>query len=286
MSPDCAGETLRLLFHQRPDAPSLWKLNASNPGQFYYNVFRGGTPGDPVNLVITIPYPFVTQGAMPIHVYATYNVVKNDVGYCLIPGDQAPGFEIHTAGGTPSPSGAETIVIGDYTPPLESATTLVTVTGWMPDTGQLAVTIHLDYGLKRSANWSKLGGAALDLALGVTLDPCQTYTFAFLESNGGSRESKSANSVNEFKRNPGFGGLVHAPPALNDQPVSGVKIEAFTQSGLKIGESITDQDGAYLITYKHTGKAAYFWVKCPAYGKAQAVNIKANGFGFAEFVVP
>jgi hypothetical protein len=68
-----SGDQFRLIY--TPDqSTSYWKLNASNPGQFYYNIFRssGGSTLD-----ITLPYPWVTQGAVPIHVYGGQTVTVN-----------------------------------------------------------------------------------------------------------------------------------------------------------------------------------------------------------------
>ena len=61
------GDQFRLIF--TPDmSPAIYKLTASNPGQFYYNVIYVGAGSTTVTL--TIPYPFVTQGAVPVHVYS------------------------------------------------------------------------------------------------------------------------------------------------------------------------------------------------------------------------
>src|SRR5262249_49977238 len=61
------GDQFRLIL--TPDmSPAIYKLTASNPGQFYYNVIYVGAGSTTVTL--TIPYPFVTQGAVPLHVYS------------------------------------------------------------------------------------------------------------------------------------------------------------------------------------------------------------------------
>jgi hypothetical protein len=54
-----------------PDAQNwvAYKLNASNPGQFFYNLIYEGAPNSTVDIKIDIPYPFVTQGAQAVHVY-------------------------------------------------------------------------------------------------------------------------------------------------------------------------------------------------------------------------
>ncbi len=47
--------------------------------------------------------------------------------------------------------------------------------------------------------------------------------------------------------------------------------------------AVTDQDGFYLINYKHTGKAAVFQVRVPEYGLMKEVTLKANGFAVVIF---
>src|SRR3989304_7528753 len=59
------NDQFRLLF--TPDMGKGFKLNATNPGQFYYNMFYVGAGNETVTL--TLPYPWVTQGNMPIHMY-------------------------------------------------------------------------------------------------------------------------------------------------------------------------------------------------------------------------
>ena len=66
------GDQFRLVF--TPDmgrytsSTPYYKLSDSNPGQFYYNVFSDND-GSTDTITMEIPYPFVTQGAMPVHVY-------------------------------------------------------------------------------------------------------------------------------------------------------------------------------------------------------------------------
>ncbi len=73
------GPNFRLVF--TPDsryytsAYPAYKLSDSNPGQFFYNVFYTNTGGTNT-IKMDIPYPFVTQGAMPVHVYSGLTVVQ------------------------------------------------------------------------------------------------------------------------------------------------------------------------------------------------------------------
>jgi len=135
-----------------PFSPGPFKMAASNPGEFFDNVvfFTGSATGT-VTLEISVPYPFVTQGSQPIHVFDGYT-----------PGDfTSHGADItskFTITGTSSktPSNALAITLGDYTPPVSLGTTEVNIelTGPAPASGIVYVVIHLDYGFKGSNGWS------------------------------------------------------------------------------------------------------------------------------------
>jgi hypothetical protein len=53
-----------------------------------------------------------------------------------------------------------------------------------------------------------------------------------------------------------------------------------------LGAAITDLDGFYKYPYKHTGKAATFTVRLPAYNKSETVIMKANSFVYVNFELP
>jgi hypothetical protein len=267
--------------------PSLWRIVSSNPGQFYYNFFVYGTPGDDVNATATIPYPFVTHGSQPIHVYSDYTITGSDeAGYCLVPGTGLGGFTITTAGGNKSTSGGSIIVLGDYA--AATPTTTVNVTGGkIPASGTICVTIHLDYAFKKTNEWTLSSGAAVGSGslAGVTLDPCQEYAFSF--TDGVVNDEQIVHSVNAFKKNPGFAASVVLSPELGSTPLQGVKFEAWNSTGTtKIGQGFTGVDGSGLIPYKQKAKPEEYWIKVPAYQKAIKVTVKANGVGFGEFEVP
>jgi hypothetical protein len=69
----------RLVF--TPDVKSFpaYKLPASNPGQTYYNAIVQGAPNTTVTVGIDIPYPYVTVGGQPVHVFDAYDAV----GMCV-----------------------------------------------------------------------------------------------------------------------------------------------------------------------------------------------------------
>jgi hypothetical protein len=57
----------------------------SNPGQFYYNAFYDGSTseGDGEVIAIEVPWPFITQGATPLHIYNGEDVGSSDS--CFMP---------------------------------------------------------------------------------------------------------------------------------------------------------------------------------------------------------
>ncbi len=282
--PSLPGDQFRLLYRFQA-APNSYLLNGSNPGQFYYNVFYDGDPGDPVGLTITIPYPFVTHGAVPIHAYSTYTISSNGMdGRCLHPGTDVTGdYTINTAGGNLSPSGAEVIVIGDYTPKDLGTNTTVTVQGVIPTTGHLYVTVHLEYGLKKTSGWNKLAGdAASGGPYSDTINEPQSYAFSF--SDGGSiGDTQITQSVNEFKKPAGFMGFASNQ---SDNPINGAKILIYNGANRLVGTIYTDADGYYYLAYKHKAKLAYYTVKLVEYGAQRTVPVQANGFAVVDFMVP
>ena len=264
-------------------------INASNPGQFYYNVFQAGTPGAAVDLTIEVPFPFVTQGAHPIQLYSS----AGSRGSCYVPGPSLDGFTITTDGGNLSPAGYAVILRSDYGVQNLGNTTSVHVTGTVPASGLVYVTIHLDYGLKKVTGWQQasnfttlqgpdtnLDGTLDGLGGGpITIASPQPYEFSF--DGGGSTHAFAPSSCNKFRKNRGVNGNTIAGATSN--PVASVRVQFFGPTGTLIATTTTDRDGFYTITYKHTGKAANFTVKLPDYGTQKTVTLKANGFARVNF---
>jgi hypothetical protein len=264
----------RLIF--TPDQPNStagdprWKLNASNPGQFFFNVFVVGTPGSPETITLTLPYPFVTQGANPVHVFDDVTVEENGAT-CLVPGTEIP-----------SSADPPTVPLVDY----PNGTIDVEVTFTFPSSGFAYIAIHLDYGLKHVA--SKCApDSKIDLDVTCLLSPSTIidnhapYTFSYSNVASGSVTVENENVV---KNDPGIAGLVTS--LATGDPVAGVTVEIYNSSGKKLATRYTDADGWYQWTFKYTGKAATFVVKLPAYTLQQSVTLKSNGYVVVNFTVP
>jgi hypothetical protein len=63
MNPNLPGRQWTRLFTQDAQSVPYFRLTATNPGQFFYNLSLSGTPGEVKEIEIELPYPFVTQSA-------------------------------------------------------------------------------------------------------------------------------------------------------------------------------------------------------------------------------
>jgi len=271
------GSTLRLIY--TPDSSGGWKLNASNPGQFYYNVFDSAPTG---SITFTLPYPFVTQGATPMHVYDGVTFQSINGATCLHPGPEiAHSSNIVTLASYTDTNNDGKISFGDTV----SRTISYTAGGNLPQ----YANIHVEYGLEGTTGYAKGGIAHAGCNTSpndavqftdqtkVLIPDCQSYTFSMSD---GTTDSQTASSRNVFKKDPGIAGLVRKNGI---DPVANVKVvikgDGQTQT------LYTDQDGWYQWQFKYTGKATTFTVTLPAYGVSKSVTIKSNAFVFVNFSV-
>jgi hypothetical protein len=291
------GPQFRLLFTPDVSHPGCYKLNASNPGQFYYNVFVTNTPGVDVSLTVTVPFPFITQGAVPIHEYDGLTAYVNSGpldSTCPAPTCIIPGNDVSTA--FINQNTATTVSCG----PLSSGTAkTITVTGKIPASGVLMVAIHLDYGLKGCTGYNQntttpypdavnCGGSS------VQIPGQSSYSFSV---SGSQTDTYPLSSFNVFKKNPGVGGAgnhaVVADGVVVLEGVPGVPVVLSTASKIAASNTLatgsTDSDGWYILPYKYTGKATTLYVTMYP-GKAnqiqKSITIKANGYVQLDFTLP
>jgi hypothetical protein len=263
------GQQFRLIF---TPYESAFKLSASNPGQFYYNVFYYAEGAGSVTIWIKIPDPFVTQGAQPIHAYSGCMITGTWPNVCLTPGTELSGF---------------TWIVDTSAP--EAGYTIYKVTGSVASAGLIYVNAHLDYGYKSTTGFTKYQDpnkpdGNLDAKLGAVdvIPYLSSYTFWYSPDKVTWYEPTIQNE-NVFKKDPGIGGLV-----LRDDgtPISGVRVDI--SGGGTSATVYTDQDGWYMWQYKYTGKPTTFTVKLPAYwpanpGAKQEVTVKSNSFVVVNF---
>ena len=236
------GQQFRVIF--TPDInndPNLYKVSATNPGQFYYHVFYSGediTGG----FEITLADNFETQGANPVHVYSSLNA--GPLG-CLIPGnDISDAFDI--------------VINGN----------LITVSPNEEYDGFIYITVHCDYALKQTGSYELqyydddgvIRGHAIKTPDEDSIYDMTTYSFSVNGLNSFADEDTIQNR-NEFKK---FRGIVGF---YTDSAGGAIPDADITISGPSIeGGSITlqtDEDGFYGHSFFHNGKPATYNVEFP-----------------------
>jgi hypothetical protein len=150
------SDQFRLLFSPDVQNWTAYRLNASNPGQTFYNIMydASGAGDDDVTLTVTVPYPYVTVGGMPLHIYDGESVSGNGMG-CLNPQDairSEPMFITLDDWIFGAADAGDYMLTCDSVPGPGRAgfcTFEVTVfNSEIPDGGLLYVNLHLDYGFK------------------------------------------------------------------------------------------------------------------------------------------
>ena len=153
-----AGKSFELNF--TPDKGDAcdpeYKLSSSNPGQFYYNLFFDAAELQETDgkLTVSIPFPFVLQGANPIHAYSSVTVDDETCKFCFNPGDEWDGVTISyetsevCGDGYSAPTGGE---VGSYADHYEIVISL----DGLPESGLVYLNMHLDYGLEGTGGWEQ-----------------------------------------------------------------------------------------------------------------------------------
>jgi hypothetical protein len=150
--------------------------------------------------------------------------------------------------------------------------------------GPVYITIHLDYGYKKT-----LGGLSKDTSNNnalidstIKIQDLTDYTFSVSGPESWT-DSDTVENRNVFKRDPGFAGQVTESEGA---PVAGVEVQIYGPDGKLLATVYTDRDGWYFYNYKYTGKAATFTIKLPEYNIVAEQTIKSNSMTITNFVVP
>lgn len=271
--PNTFGQQFTIIYIQDPLNPGTYELTATNPGQFYYNAFYHGPAGSPVTLQIRIPYPFITQGAVPIQEFGQVSFTSQG---CFIPSDQLSGF-------TATPN---SITLSSYTPQAMGSFVTITVSGTVPSTGLVYVTIHLNYGFKGATGYSDVSNNAVNTDTSKNVPQLQSYTFNFNTVVGVPQgDTQTIQSENVFKGCAnGFCGMVMDSQGT---PVSGATVQVYSSTGQLLGTVQTDQYGFYSISYTLIGtNLATFTIAVPTYNLQQTVTLAVDTFTVTNFTTP
>jgi hypothetical protein len=296
-----------------PDSQNwiAYKHNATNPGQYYYNLIYEDVPDTQVVLTVRVAYPFVTQGATPIHVYGDTTTEDG----CFKPTSELANSNVQitledyqnaTMDGVLNCEPPEGVCGPDGSGFCEFDVSLT-----IPDCGeatcQVYVNTHLDWGFKGNnvdanpcddtadrydrgvedtvfGGWDALVNTATDDGP-VALTNCRT--FEFQHSDGiDTFVADGVQNFNEFKRIKGVFGLAnHSTDGSPVEVGTAVKlVSQDTEEVVKIGS--TDDDGYFTLDFKHTGQAAWYDVHLMgSYNLTQAVRLTPNGWAEASFVI-
>jgi len=288
MDPTTTCKDFRLLFTPYGGG---YKVNASNPGQTFYNVFYVGTPGKLATFEITLPYPYVTQGANPVHAYDGITIGVTPTSgpnpiYCLTPGLGVPIVSV-----SPLPP----ITLSTYG---SAASTVIVVEVYVPASGFIYLNMHLDYGLKGTTGYYKSqttqGGVVYNNAMDATLTKMliQDHNYYVFSVAGDQNASDGVCNLNMFKKNPGVGGRAgykYTVDGLSDlMAIPNAVVTLKDAKGGVLATGTTDDDGCYMLPYKWTGKAATLYVTYSKDGVqiTKSIVLKANGFVDLNFELP
>jgi hypothetical protein len=235
--------------------------------------------------IITLPYPFVTQGAQPIHAYDSVGIYNSAGQTCLTPGNA-----LYVSG--------DQVTLDDYGPNPVVGKTTYTFTETVPLSalGYAYLNIHLDYGLKKAGGYTFGGTSGKDAVAcsgssAIPIPDLQVdnlaYYFGYTIGSTIVVTVPPVQSANDFNKNAGVGGLVTTSSTQN--PVPGATAVLKDSKGNVLGNALTSSDGWYVIGYKYTGKAASFYLTLTPLGgtsQTRTISLKSNGYTEADFVVP
>jgi hypothetical protein len=149
----CELSSFHLVFTPSNEEPERYKLSSTNPGSFYTNVVKYGEAGTDVRIEIYLPpdqenEDFDSPNFILHHTYI---------------GD-TPVVDVHVYAGRldESPCGSEWVP--DWSKDITNLFVItpgsdgknVTVEGIMPETGEVFVTVHIDYQISASLTWDQV----------------------------------------------------------------------------------------------------------------------------------
>jgi hypothetical protein len=140
----CELWNITAVFTPSNEGEGLYKLSSTNPGSFYINVVKYGTPGLPVAIEINLP---------PDQANEPYDSPNFILHHAYI--GSSPEVDVHVyAGRVESPCSD---MAPDFSQDVTSSFTItdinakyVALEGLMPETGELLVTVHIAFNLTAS----------------------------------------------------------------------------------------------------------------------------------------
>jgi uncharacterized repeat protein (TIGR01451 family) len=244
------GDSFNLIFSPDFKNAGSYRIADTNPGQFYYNMFDYGTEGETKTYSFEIPYPFVTQGAVPVHVYSSVEIDEHDGELCLTPGDEIDNFKVADLRVTDLDGDGKSEYSFDVT---------------FDGTNFVYINMHLDYGLEKQTGWvpGANGQDAVDNASYAGIQPSilEGTNYAFSALVDGSQLPASDDSIyndNIFKKIKGLGGMsqinLKSTEGNDEISLAGQHFIVKDSKGALMGDARSDADGWYFSQFLATGK--------------------------------
>ena len=151
----CELSSFHPVFTPSNDGAGMYKLSSTNPGSFYTNVVKFGEAAKPVRIEIYLP---------PDQENADFDSPNFILHHTYI--GSTPVVDVHVYAGRLDPSmsacGSEWVPDWsmditnqfDITPAPDGKN--ATVEGIMPETGEVFVTVHIDYQISTSLTWDQV----------------------------------------------------------------------------------------------------------------------------------
>jgi hypothetical protein len=269
---------------------------------------------------MSVPWPFITQGANPVHVYDANaitidnNLCFRDKGQLPLNGLPYPATITYADWASITPKNGLVSGGGTYSVSCDnpgsllanglSYDCLVTVNFTIPSSGIAYVNIHLDYGTKGGGtdfNPKETTADRYDIGTNTCVGDSTYYdarqndnlsvpagsvalatctNYPFSHTGTGTG-GDSVQNVNTFKKIQGvFGQAINS--STDDKAWPNVQATLKDGTGKTVlATGVTDKDGFYALNYKHTGKATNFIV---VLGNVQyVVQLKANGWAEVDY---
>jgi len=148
----CELSSFRVVFTPCNDGSGLYKLSSTNPGSFYYNVLKFGEAGNDVVITVSLPPDGANDEAIDSPNFVFHH---SYIG-------STPVVDFHVyAGRLSSPCGSQFVpdpgsdITNQFNMDVQDDKNAI-ISGQMPDSEELLVTVHIDYLISASLTWSEV----------------------------------------------------------------------------------------------------------------------------------
>ncbi len=148
----CELSSFAPVFTPSNDGSGLYKLSSTNPGSFYYNVLKFGEAGNDVEISVSLPPDGANDEAIDSPNFIFHH---SYIG-------STPDVDIHVyAGRLSSTCGSELVpdpetdITNQFSVDVKDDKNAI-ISGQMPSSEEVLVTVHIDYQISASLTWEEV----------------------------------------------------------------------------------------------------------------------------------